>query len=122
MLSKQPEQPRSYNVLMPSGNICRRKRRDLLKTRESDMFREDPSYTDGEIQDNTHRKTNDDITNKSHASNKLAKNTNVSQLPQFQFETQNVETQHKTPPSVNVKTRSGRVVKKPTLFKEYHVK
>ena len=35
----QPKYPRSYNVMMPSGRIWTRNRRDLLKTKEHGIFR-----------------------------------------------------------------------------------
>ncbi len=38
--------PRSYHVLAPSGQILRRNRQDLLKTKEPDIFRPEPFDVD----------------------------------------------------------------------------
>jgi len=42
-LVSQDDCPRSYNVQMPSGRVWRRNRRDLLKTKEHDIFVPNPN-------------------------------------------------------------------------------
>lgn len=48
---QQPKEPRSYNVRTPAGNILRRNRRHLLRTREQDIFRRDEVDDAAEVDD-----------------------------------------------------------------------
>ena len=42
--SDNSDQPRSYNIKLPSGRVTRRNRRHLLKTREKDIYRNQDDY------------------------------------------------------------------------------
>ena len=47
--SQQPREPRSYNMRTEEGNIWRRNRRHLLRTRESDIFKNRPPDIDDDF-------------------------------------------------------------------------
>ena len=99
---QQPLHPRFYNLQAESGNVWRRNRKDILKTKERETnYRRDPGqYEDPETQ---------------HRQNAVVPN----QVPHF---LQTTPPSPEIDPQPNVqgsKTRSGRETVRPARFRDY---
>lgn len=59
-LDSKHDAPRSYNIMTESGNVLRRNRRDILKTKEPNSFRIQPDLSE-DLEDETYEQTQETI-------------------------------------------------------------
>jgi hypothetical protein len=100
--------PRSYDVKLPSGIVSRRNRRDLLKTKEGNIYREDVQEEDDEPP-----MRQDDVDGTPHLNVPQSPiNPNIPQIP-----VPNVP--NNSTPRPQVTTRSGRTSRPPPYLNNY---
>ena len=103
LAEQQASEPRTYNLLMPSGRLWRRNRRDVMKTRETGIFKQiPPDFHEPSQGDKTVHKQTTPCTPPKPPSPEPAQ-----QFPDV----------HNSVDSQGIITRAGRVTRLPTRYR-----
>lgn len=112
----QPGQPRSYNIINEDGNILRRNRRDILKTKETEIYQRAPRDFDLGARDSAAVTT---------SQNPIQPAPNILTQPNAQPPPPKPKSHIPVPHSPNLRatprkfSQSGRMIKMPARFDDY---